>query len=256
LSAVPPELKKMLLAAIGLDTDNWDEAKATEIDCKSTATLLPLSTLGSPSGDPVGDPAGDATPVTSTSEIKQALSEFTKRLIKEKNNVDGLCNRDLLRRDYKEFQTDSKIGSLRIGVPVFPRSVMEAVKRGSNGWQSFKETMDGFMTERKLDVLCVLTSLSNGSERNREILLLVKSRQDGAIKTFGEAKSVCKHIMNGLYSDGTLGMKAWKGESAASIEALSNGTEGLFGMVGEQGNLKPTRKYVMPLVVSSSESVC
>jgi exopolyphosphatase len=251
LSAVPPELADMLLAAIGLDTDNWKEGKATEIDYKSTATLIPLSTFGSR----VGDATGDATPVTSTSGIPPALWEFTERLIKEKTNVNGLSNHNLLRRDYKEFETRSG----RYGVAVFPRSLKEAAKRESGGLKSFMGgAVDKFMRQRRLDGLCVLTSLSDDSEgkpkRRRETLVVAKSRQDGAIRTSGEAKSLCKHIMDGLYRDERLGMKAWKG-SAPDVEALSNGTEGLVGVVAEQGNLEPTRKYVMPLVVSSFESV-
>ena len=246
LSAVPPEVPDMLLAAIGVDTDNWERGKAKEIDDESTATLIPLSTFGSR----LGNPTGNTTSASSTFGVPQALSEFIERLIKEKNNVGGLSNYDLLRRDYKEIDTRSG----RIGVPVFPRSLMEAARRESEGLKSFMGVVDKFMRHKGLDGLCALTSLSDDSEgkpkRRREILVVAKSRQDGAIRTSGEAKSVCTYIMDGLYSDGPLGMKAWEG-SPESREAMSNVTKGLVGVVAEQGNLEPTRKHVMPLLVST-----
>jgi len=249
LSAVPSGLKVMLLAAIGVDTDNWKEGKATEIDYKSTFSLIPLSTFKSPADDT----AGDAMSIRSTPGIPQDLSKFTERLIKEKSNVNGLSNYDLLRRDHKEFQTESEFGSLRIGVPVFTRSVMKAASREPEGLKSFMGVVDKFMRHRGLDGLCALTSLLDDSEgkpkRRREILVVAKSRQDGAIRTSGEAKSVCEYIMDGLYRDGPLCMKDWEG-LVESVEALSNGTEGLVGVVAEQGNLGPTRKHVMPLLVS------
>lgn len=221
----PSALCNLLLSAILIDTSLKPEpkGKATQYDEKAASYLLPLSSLA-------------PTSLITATGIEGGIFTYLEDLSAKKFNVSTLTGRDLLRRDYKEYEENG----WRYGLSTVPASFEEWLAKSRTdtltSWNAIESDVEGWKVERKLDMVGVLTSFNapkksgeaKGKHR-RELLLYL-------------ADEGLKPILEGVEKDSTLDLKKWKGEKA----------KGEFKdrrwKVYEQGNAKATRKQLAPIL--------
>lgn len=134
---VPRELATLLLCAIMIDTDGLRPGgKALQIDRDSAATLIPLSTYAQtitpfllstlstgtkPNGNAVYD--------------EKSMKDLAATLSSKKTDLSHLGTRDLLRRDYKEYdyRVEWLPGSptLRVGLSTIPVPLKNWAREGT-----------------------------------------------------------------------------------------------------------------------------
>lgn len=90
---------------------------------------------------------------------------FWKELVEAKEGVEGLGTRDLLRKDYKEW--DEKVG--KVGISSVVKGLEWLVGRD----EDFLEVLRSWGVERGLDLVVVMTTLGtgDGEEFKRELLV-------------------------------------------------------------------------------------
>lgn len=133
---IPRELATLLLCGIIIDTDGLRPGgKALQIDRDAAASLIPLSTF-----------AQTITPTlltTLNSGVKpngnavydeKSMKELATTLSAKKTDLSHLSTRDLLRRDYKEYEYQAKwlSGSpiIRVGLSTVPVALKTWAKEG------------------------------------------------------------------------------------------------------------------------------
>jgi exopolyphosphatase len=208
---VPPTLANLLLSAILIDTSNL-KSKTTETDTKAVELLISRSSLSS-----------------SMSPVSQALSEKHQRLKTQKADIGSLSLRDLLRRDYKEYETEN---GWRLGLSSTPNSLGDWSSR-QGGWKAIWTAVDQWVEERNLDIVGVLSSFRGKSKKGhdkhlRELLLAVRRKELLDILTIVEKAP-------------ELELGEWKGGDAQ----VKNSD---MKRVWQQGNTRATRKQVAPLL--------
>jgi exopolyphosphatase len=131
----------LFAGTILLDTVNLDPAahKATAADREVVAEMLPSCPMS-----------------------RQDLFEKTQL---EKCNVHGLSTRDLLRKDYKEYQ----FGKSKCGIAV----VALGVSKWSEMDRDLASAFEEFVEYRKLDLLLVM-NVSNNRDFQRELIIFCK----------------------------------------------------------------------------------
>ena len=226
---------RLLLCAILIDTDGLKPGgKAEAADREVASFLLEKAELISASAGETEDVHG----------VKEAV-ELTQTLAIRKDNVDLLSPRDLLRRDYKEYRFVpgwNAEGSLLVGLASVPRSV-EAITGGKKkGGRALGEACVGWLIEKDLNVLGVLTSWrdeekGHGKGKHRREMVWV-IRND---------KEVKQRLWKGLEDSKELEVERRKGEK--HIDAMEEaGGKDLKIRMYEQGNAKATRKVTAPLI--------
>ncbi|CAG7850424.1 SubName: Full=Uncharacterized protein {ECO:0000313/EMBL:CCA69622.1} [Serendipita indica DSM 11827] len=203
----------LLLSAILIDTDGLKPGgKAVDVDHDAVQLLVPHTGLVTSSSIVGG---GRQPPV--------AVEALSRRLATAKSSVEHLSMKDLLRRDYKEYD----LTGARVGLSTVPVGLKVLVKRNT---EQFWGDMDGWMSERKLDVLGVLTTYRSAKKRKhrRQLLFVVRPGQD----------KVESALFEGIARDRELQCE----------ERRIAGVENRRARCWRQGNAKATRKVVAPLV--------
>ncbi|GAA95713.1 uncharacterized protein L969DRAFT_92839 [Mixia osmundae IAM 14324] len=228
---IPMQLADLLISAILIDTNNLKpapEGKAVGTDREAMELLAPLSSLS-------GAVALHGKVFAQSLEVSAALSDRNRRLKAEKNNINSLSTRDLLRRDYKEYESDQ---GWRYGLSSSPLGLHEWLSRENHGWESMLEDLRAWAEERRLDLFGVLTSFgttdeeqSKGLEKHaREVLLIsTKGQADIALDAMHESP------------DMRFGEWVWSSE-----EDFRSKTKDQPIRVWQQLDLKATRKQVAP----------
>ncbi len=237
---IPAELATLLIESILIDTGGLKvkadgASKTTQTDIDAAEFLLPLSTLPTQDGEGF---------VTLSSGTPPFLKTLTDDLFAAKSNVTALSTRELLLRDYKEYDlpTAAPGRSLRVGLSTVPLGLKPWLSRPDGGWAAFVPAALGWMDERALDVEGVLTTYrsAKGSHR-RELVLIVRSSR-------GDFDA----LVRGLEADAALELRPWGAKDGLGegeeIKVLTEG-KGMWGKVWQQGNAGATRKQVAPLVV-------
>lgn len=213
VAPVPGPLADLLLAAILIDTQlkPTPEGKATPTDLLSAESLLPTSSL-----------ASDNTVL--------ALSSRTTSLLSSKADVGWMDGRDLLRRDYKEYE----LVPWRYGLSTVPLSFSAWLEKGNDGWALVERDVEAWMKERKLSMAGVLTSFNATSEKEgkkgkhqRELLLFVDDHRLAS-------------ILDDIQKEPELKLEGWKGGNADVL--------GKQWRIWQQGNARATRKQVAPII--------
>jgi exopolyphosphatase len=212
LERAPPELANLLLSAILIDTSNLKN-KTTETDTQAVELLISRSSLGSLMG----------------SSVSLALSEKHQHLRAKKEDIGSLGLRDLLRRDYKEYETEN---GWRYGLSSTPNSLQDWSDR-QGGWQAVWAALDDWAQERKLDLVGVLSSFKGLSKKGnpkhlRELLVAVK-------------RDELRDVWTELETASDLKLGEWMGGDAQAKNADME-------RVWQQGNTRATRKQVAPLL--------
>ncbi|GAA5843390.1 hypothetical protein JCM11251_002467 [Rhodosporidiobolus azoricus] len=250
-STLPTPLVDLLLSAILIDTGLRplaDGGKATETDLSAVDYLLPFSSFASsPAG--IASSASSASSSTSALEALKARNDF---LARKKNDVAHLGGRDLLRRDYKEYQEQG----VRYGLSTVPLALGTWLDKGPEAaegqegkkWDQVLEEIRAWMDERKLDLAGVLTSYTHIKRKTGEVgkhrrELLVLARDGDRLAS----------VFSGLVNDPILQLEGWSdakwyGGRDEGREEGGKGREGEVWKVWQQGNRRATRKQVAPVL--------
>jgi len=207
------QLAKLALAAILIDTANLCQ-KVTPHDVAAVEILEKC--------------------ILSAANIKETGDEwdrdvFYEGIYKAKTRVGNMSLRDLIRKDYKEWNEETVDGSGRkLGIASVVRGLEWLRER--EGADQFLEIMKKWGEDRELDVLGVMTTDGTREDFKRE--LLVWALRDNAVE--------CVQRFSARAQKEGLQLNSWK-----------NGQ--LDGQYGErvtwrQGNLAMSRKQVAPLL--------
>jgi len=226
-TAVPRGLSDLLLSSILIDTGlkPSPDGKATADDLNAAAWLLPHSSL--------------ATATTAGTEVlpnmlptDPALKSLISLLSAKKLDVTDLSGRDLLRRDYKEYQQ----GPWRYGLSTVPlgltgwlaKTGATSEDKGLSGWTLVNEDIRRWMQERDLAMAAVLTSFDTGDKSVKKGGLGKHARE--LLVVVNDPKLVS--VLEELPRNGDLQLGAWRG---GQVEA------GPRWRVWQQGNVKVSK---------------
>lgn len=253
---IPKELADLLISAIVIDTDNVKPApkgKAVDTDVSAISHLIPLSSFSS--STPTIKTASVESTTTSQSgdsDSTQVLASWHKLLAEKKYDLSPLQGRDLLRRDYKEYESDTK--HIRSGLSSVPMALKEWLSRPeiNNQWEKILIEMENWGKERNLDIVGVLTSYftqkkDGTTKKGREELYLFIERQDSPV-SIEQLYSVFGH----LEKDDTLELAELKIGNPA-FPKDSEWQRRVFSY--EQKQTRATRKQVAPALKKAIEQV-
>ncbi|PWW72782.1 DHH phosphoesterase [Tuber magnatum] len=213
--AVRGELARLGLAAALIDTTNLTN-KVTEHDLSTVGFLE-----GVINGMPVG-PGGE----------KWDRQKFFNGIWDAKNDIDHMPLRDLLRKDWKEWtEGDGK----KVGIAAILKDLDWLGSR--QGQDTFLQGIKSWAQERELDLVSVMTTIGQGDEFKRELMVWAL---DDSVKE----------------SVATFEEKAQK----ADLRLQTWGEGGLDSKDGDrkawrQFNLVASRKQVSPLLRESLREV-
>ncbi|KAG5651792.1 hypothetical protein H0H81_007378 [Sphagnurus paluster] len=258
---VPASLATLLLTAILIDTNGLKPGgKAIAADIFAAGFLASRSTLASELPGTLVD-ALKEDPNAHPEKVHgaDAIRELTEKLRSKKEDVGHLSGRDLLRRDYKEYEFI--FGGEGAGGPVV-RAGLSSVPVALKAWGKKgvleKATME-WMKERGLVVLGVLTAFKDGKKHRREMAWVVynggaKPEGEGEDETGGAVKvdldKVAARLWKGLEDSEELKVKKYKNK----FDLQKTLPEGATGRTYKQGNADANRKVVAPLLKSIIEA--
>ncbi|KAG9126865.1 Exopolyphosphatase [Ceratobasidium sp. 392] len=226
---VIPDVASLLLSAILIDTNGLkrkeDGGKADATDLAASKSLYPLSRFGTISA------AGES------SNEGKTIPDLTELLSQAKLAVSHLSGRDLLRRDYKEYEFGSpSAGNItRVGLSTVPMSLDTWMER--DGSAKFWADQSQWISERGLTFSGVLTTYrtKNKQKHKREMLIVFPSAE-------------------GTVADAPSGLEKKLYDSIEANEILDaerrdlEGIEGRRARAWKQKNKKATRKQVAPAI--------
>ncbi|KAJ3800028.1 exopolyphosphatase [Lentinula aff. detonsa] len=203
---LPPELATLLLSAILIDTDGLKPGgKAIDVDRKAADYLAPKSTFASSVS---ALQTNDTTPSSTLYEV-DFIRSLSEELSTKKNDVSHLGPRDLLRRDYKQYEFilpwHPAKPTIRAGLSTVPVKLEEWAADGK-----LETEGDAWMKEKGLHVLGVLTAYRGATKgkRKREMAWLVRTVSpptDGF-----DFDALMERLCSGLEADPALELKEHK----------------------------------------------
>lgn len=246
--AIVPELATLLICSIVIDTSGLKPGgKAEDPDRKAMAYLLPRSTFIPAFPTSVTDTG----PGTDFNNIP-VLKDLTKELKTKKEDVSHMGTRDLLRRDYKEntlTPSGAKDSQIQIGLSSVPIGFKSWIPRDKD----FFDAVEGWIKERQLAALVVLTSFSgekkskkkskkksettSKGKHKRQLLLVVMDNKDLASKLFP-----------GLEQNSQLQLEERSFEKFGAKKVTGDFRGVLQAKVYKQGNADANRKVVVPII--------
>ncbi|GMM54670.1 exopolyphosphatase [Maudiozyma humilis] len=144
-----PDVVQLCLAAGLVDTTNFTHrVEQPDLDCREMySTLIP-----------------DVSMQTYTKTIKNA-----------KNDISGFTARDLLRKDYKQFEFANERGvhggKLVMGISSIVKP-MEWLYEEFNGLTRFKASCVAYREEKNIDILTIMTSFVDNGAFKRQITMI------------------------------------------------------------------------------------
>jgi exopolyphosphatase len=240
-AVVPRELADFLLSALVLDTNNVKpapEGKARPDDLDAVKLLLPFSSLAQQPKRQKGVAA-----VSTTGQ--ESLEDRTATLKAKKYDLSKLQGRDLLRRDYKEYESDKL--HIRYGLATVPLQLREWLARPEIGgtWGPILEKMDEWAEERRLGIVGVLTSYKEG----RELLFLLRGEGAELARLRQVFDELEKDETNGVLKLGALEL----GQPEYATKEESRKWDSIVFSY-QQRNAAATRKQVAPAMKKAIEA--
>ncbi|KAJ3968718.1 exopolyphosphatase [Lentinula raphanica] len=245
---IPPELADLLLCAILIDTDGLKPGgKAIDVDRKAAEFLiskssfaLSLNTLQT----------NDTTPPTAPYEV-DFIKTLSEELSTKKNDVSHLGPRDLLRRDYKQYEfvlpwhPDTPI--IRAGLSTVPVKLADWAANGR-----LESESEAWMKERGLHILGVLTAYRGASKgkRKREMAWVIQTHSPPTDNFDYDA--LTKRLWSGLKADEVLDVKEHKKFGNGTLDDIQGNFSHLQVRVFTQ-NPHATRKVVAPVLKTIME---
>ncbi|KAF8843522.1 DHH phosphoesterase [Paxillus ammoniavirescens] len=200
---IPPELATLLLCAIQVDTQGLRKGgKALNMDHKASAWLLPRSNASSSDGASV-QTIGTSMALRDHPLIKSLSSTLSAK----KLAVSHLTPRDLLRRDYKEYNLNlspsvspGHASLIKAGLATVPLRLSSFFSPSPT---SAVTAIQDWMKERGLSVLGVLTTFrSRKGKGKREQMWVVDEESSG--------RQLSQGLFCGLEANGVLQLKSAK----------------------------------------------
>lgn len=205
-------LARLLAGAVALDTQNLDFAasRATERDAAALARLAPLAGLSA----------------------RADVAAFYETLKRRRFDQAGLSPRDLLRRDYKQWDMGGWIvGIASFGVPLEKMGDPDDVAAAC----------DAFATERGLDILALMAAYDDDARGGAFARQLAMRAAPGAPEGTGR---VLREMAEEAMRDALGGLTALEGAGA-----FEDGT-----LAFRQGDPKGSRKKVQPAMLAYLEA--
>ncbi|KAF9653690.1 DHH phosphoesterase [Thelephora ganbajun] len=246
--ALIPELATLLICSIVIDTNGLKPGgKAEDPDRQAMAFLLPHSTF-SPAF-PIS--LVDIGPGTDFNDIP-ILKDLTRDLKIKKEDVSRLGTRDLLRRDYKEYTLTpswAKDSQIQVGLASVPVGFESWIPRDKD----FYGALEGWIKERQLAALAILTSFSDEKESKK------KSKKESGKKSKGkhkrqllvvvaDDKDLASRLFPGLEQSSQLQLEERSFEKFGAKKVTGSFGGVLQAKVYKQGNMNATRKVVAPVI--------
>lgn len=269
---IPGGLESLLLSAILIDTQGLKAGgKALQVDREAVGSLISQATssLSSSSMDPPKLADGQKLKPDDLASV-QFIQDLTTELDKKKYDVSRLGTRDLLRRDYKQSLTNlpwvSNGTSINSGLSTVPLDLKLWIPRDT---KEFWSSVKGWMEQRKLSVLGVLTSFhdekpgKNGRGKHKRQMLWVVRK--GEIVEDPQPGPDSSEMPRALDVD-NLASRLWTGLEANQELQLEQGNWKKFGIskqdvdssmrirIYKQGNTNASRKVTAPLLKNILES--
>lgn len=163
-------------------------------------------------------------------------NKFYEAIDAAKKDIGPLRLRDILQKDYKEWDQDDgqKLGISSVVKPIEFLQNKAREEAGSKSDEAFLDSIRSFAKERKLDLYSIMTtSTSSSGDFQRQLLLWAFSD-----KAVSWAKSFAKN------SQEELGLEDWDG----SVNVASGGDSGQWRRVWWQRQVQHSRKRVAPLL--------
>lgn len=205
---VPPEVATLLLTAIHIDTAGLKEGdKGTPIDKDANYFL-----------------AGNSTFVSNIMMGPPDLSHLHKELSSRKHDVSHLSTYDLLRRDYKQFN----FSGLEVGLSTVPQGLKATAKKDDKFWES----LDGYVKEKELAILGVLTTFKSEKKKKK------RREQLWLLNPTLVSSDVENRFFEGLDQDKEMDL-----EKKDDFEVAGEQHAGVYN----QNNTDATRKQIAPL---------
>jgi exopolyphosphatase len=222
------DVASLLVTAIVIDTSGLKkDGKAKPVDYSAYEFLYPLSRFGTIS----------ATSAESTAERK-TTSEINDVLTTAKQAVTEMSGRDLLRRDYKEYEFGSIANGnfTRVGLSTVPMGLDDWIERGDPA--AFWAEQTQWIAERNLTFSGVLATFrtKHKQKHKREMLLVFPSAPGEGV------------------ADAPSGLEKKMYDSIEANEELDverrdlPGIEGRRARAWEQKNKNATRKTIAPAI--------
>ncbi|KAL4910859.1 hypothetical protein BDW74DRAFT_141995 [Aspergillus multicolor] len=231
-SANEEQLAKLALCPILIDTENLQSKhKVTNFDTVARDFLL-----------------SKATTVGASWDVENFYNEIFET---KQNSLELLTVDEIFGRDYKEWvekpSSSTDQTSLQIGICSVVKSIPWIVQKAGNS-QTFIDCLKSFASERKLDVVAVMTAFTlNDGQFSRELLVWgLNSSGENAVTAFASNAST------------ELGLETWQSldgdDDTQNIkDTISTADNGMRLWV--QTNLAKTRKQVAPLVRAAAASL-
>lgn len=252
---MPAALADLLISAIVIDTDNAKPApkgKAVDTDISAISHLAPLSSFTKQASSSKTPSVGTES-THSISDPREMLASWSKFLAEKKYDLSPLQGRDLLRRDYKEYESEVK--QIRYGLSSVPMALKEWLGRLEihDEWENILIELENWGKERNLDIVGVLTSYmqqkkDGTTKKRREQLYLVRERENAPV-----ALQTLESIFRGnLEQDDTLLLEELRiGNPVFKSDSKWKGR--VFSY--EQTVTQSTRKQVAPAMKHAIERV-
>ncbi|KAJ4490358.1 hypothetical protein J3R30DRAFT_3277588 [Lentinula aciculospora] len=244
---IPPELATLLLSAILIDTDGLKPGgKAIDVDRKAAEFLASKSTFAS------SESALHTTETASSTSLLELvfIKSLSEELSSRKNDVSHLGPRDLLRRDYKQYDFvlpwHAAKPTIRAGLSTVPVKLEEWAADGN-----LETKGEAWMKERGLHVLGVLTSYRSATKgkRKREMAWII--RVDFPPTEGFDFEALTERLWNGLQADPVLQLKEHKKFAHGTLEPM------LFPQLQVQIYMQDphaTRKVIAPVLKAIMEA--
>ncbi|KAL4766025.1 putative exopolyphosphatase [Aspergillus foveolatus] len=236
---VPPNeevLAKLAMSPILIDTANLkSKDKVTNLDISARDFLFPKA--------------------TATDALWDADRFYTEIQETKQNSLDLLTVDEILGRDYKDWDEKPTRHAdqipLRIGICSVVKSIPWIVRKAGNP-HAFIDCLKSFASERKLDVVSVMTAFSSKKEVRFSRELLVWGLNS-------EGVNAVKALISEASSE--LGLEEWEsldeGDDAQGIKdalsALENDSQ--FARLWIQTNVAKSRKQVAPVIRAAAASL-
>ena len=227
---MPTELADLLIYSLLIDTANMKPApkgKAEDVDRAAMSTLHPLSSFADSNGF-----------TASQSTLK--MGKKFEQLSQAKTAVSFLSPFDLLRRDYKEFSTQSgwKVGAAQVVLPLREAFIRSSTEESLSS--KHLNPVEDWYQERKVDISLVLTTYAregDQSNRGRELLIFIPSG-NSELQTL---------LFEKFPKESTeLDLEAWPHLAEGMI--LETDDRRFKAKAFKQRNVKATRKQVVPAI--------
>jgi exopolyphosphatase len=241
------ELANLLICSIVIDTNGLKPGgKAEDPDRQAMAYLLPRSTFV----HAFQTPLVDVNPGTDFNNIP-TLKDLTKNLKTKKEDLSHLGTRDLLRRDYKEYTLApswAKDSQIQVGLASVPVGFKSWIPRDKD----FYTAIEGWVTERQLAALIILTSFSDKKEPKK------KTKKDGEkskgkhkrqlLAVVADNKDLASTLFSGLEHNSQLQLEERSFKKFGAKKATGGFGGALQTKVYKQGDFNATRKIVAPII--------